>query len=160
MVEFVCFHNPDEENGYLSNWTLCQFNVDGVEYSSLEQYMMAEKARCFYDKLTLAKIMSTNNVALIKKLGRQVTNYDNQIWDGLRQLIVYEGLLAKFSQNADFKAKLLVTKQAVLVECAVNDRIWANGLSLQDPNRNDPSKWLGRNLMGYTLMQVRKKLES
>lgn len=158
MVEFVCFHNPDDENGFLSNWTLCQFSVEGIEYSSLEQYMMAEKARCFHDELTLAKIMSTNDVALIKALGRQVANFDNQVWDGLRQLIVYEGLLAKFSQNTDFKAKLLATKQAVLVECAVNDRIWANGLSLQDPNRQEPSKWLGRNLLGYTLMQVRKKL--
>lgn len=35
-MEIICFHNPDEENGYLSNWYLADFNVDGIKYSSME----------------------------------------------------------------------------------------------------------------------------
>ena len=27
-MEIICFHNPDEENGYLSNWYLSDFEVD------------------------------------------------------------------------------------------------------------------------------------
>ena len=30
MGNFVFFHNPDEENGYLSNWYLSDFKYDGV----------------------------------------------------------------------------------------------------------------------------------
>ena len=37
----ICFHNPEEENGYLSNWYLSEFTVDGIKFSSMEQYMMA-----------------------------------------------------------------------------------------------------------------------
>lgn len=29
-MNVICFHNPDEENGYLSNWYLSDFIVDGI----------------------------------------------------------------------------------------------------------------------------------
>ena len=38
MREIICFHSPDECNGYLSNWYLSDFSVDGIGYSSMEQY--------------------------------------------------------------------------------------------------------------------------
>ena len=43
MNKIICFHNPDEENGYLSNWYLSNFKSDGIEYTSMEQYMMYQK---------------------------------------------------------------------------------------------------------------------
>ena len=33
-----------------SQWWDCRFTVDGVEYRTAEQYMMAEKARLFGDE--------------------------------------------------------------------------------------------------------------
>lgn len=45
-MEIVCFHNPNEENGYLSNWYPSKFVVDGVSFSSMEQYMMYHN--CYY----------------------------------------------------------------------------------------------------------------
>ena len=71
---------------------------------------------------------------------------------------MYEGLKAKFSQNEELKEKLLATKDAVLAECAVRDRIWGIGLSMTDPDRNDFGKWNGQNLLGYALMMVRERL--
>ena len=104
------------------------------------------------------KILSTDDVAEIKTLGREVSNYDEHVWNGVRQIVVYEGLLAKFSQNQDLKDRLKDTGGAVLAECAVKDRIWGTGLSMNDPNRFDMSKWRGQNLLGYTLMMVRERL--
>ena len=46
----------------------------------------------------------------------------------------------------------------ILAECAVKDRIWGIGLSMKDENRYDKSKWRGENLLGYTLMMVRERL--
>ena len=48
-MNIICFHNPDEENGYLSNWYLSQFSINGIQFSSMEQYMMYKKAVCFKD---------------------------------------------------------------------------------------------------------------
>lgn len=39
-MNVVCFHGEDEENGYLSNWYSSPFALDGVSFSSMEQYMM------------------------------------------------------------------------------------------------------------------------
>lgn len=157
-MQIICFHNPEEENGYLSNWYPSNFMVDGIQFSSMEQFMMYRKAICFHDECIAEKILSTKDVAKIKALGRAVKDYDENYWNGVRQVIVYEGLLAKFSQNAELKDNLVDTGNALLAECAVKDRIWGIGLSMKDENRYNRSKWRGQNLLGYTLMMVRERL--
>lgn len=157
-MKIVCFHSPDEENGFLSNWYPSNFEMNHIKFSSMEQYMMYQKAACFGDQMIADQILGTDNVARIIELGRQVADYDENCWNGLRQLIVYEGLLAKFSQNNELLLKLKATGTAVLAECAVKDRIWGIGLSMKDPDRLDRAKWKGKNLLGYALMMVREKL--
>ena len=158
MMKIIGFHNPQEENGYLSNWYLSDFIVGEKMFSSMEQYMMYQKAMCFGDTEMAKRIMETEDVAEIKRLGRLVSGYHDHIWNGVRQILIYEGLLAKFSQNQELKDKLLATEDAVLAECAVTDCIWAIGLSMHDPNRYDISKWKGQNLLGYGLMMARNRL--
>lgn len=154
----ICFHNPNEENGYLSNWYPAAFTTDGVTFSTMEQYMMYRKAVCFGDVKVAEQIHATEDVAEIKALGRLVSGYDESLWNGVRQIVVYEGLLTKFSQNPDLRKQLKETGSAVLAECAVKDRIWGIGLSMHDPDRLDQVKWKGQNLLGYTLMMVRDRL--
>lgn len=156
----ICFHNPNEENGYLSNWYPSPFTLAGVTFSSLEQYMMYRKAVCFGDDKVATQILATEDVAEIKALGRLVSGYDESLWNGVRQIVVYEGLLAKFSQNPELKAQLKDTGKAVLAECAVKDRIWGIGLSMHDSDRLDRAKWQGQNLLGYALMMVRERLQT
>jgi hypothetical protein len=157
-MSVICFHNPNEENAYLSNWYPSPFTVEKKNFSSMEQFMMYRKAICFGDEAVATNILSTDDASQIKALGRQVSNYDEHIWNGIRQIVVYEGLLAKFSQNEDLKDRLKSTGEAILAECAVKDLIWGVGLSMKDPNRLDKTKWKGQNLLGYTLMMVRERL--
>ena len=156
--QIIGFHNPDEEYGYLSNWYRSDFEKDGIRFSSMEQYMMYQKALCFRDEKVAAEILKTDYVGHIKELGRQVSNYDESRWNGKRQILVYEGLLAKFEQNEDLKVQLKSTGDAILAECAVKDRIWGIGLSMKDPDRLDVKKWHGTNLLGYALMIVRERV--
>lgn len=158
MAKVVCFHKPEEENGCFSNWYMSTFSVNGTEYSSMEQYMMHKKAVVFRDNKTAIEILSLSDVARIKALGREVKNYDDRVWNGLRQIIVHKGLLAKFSQNEELGKKLLDTGYSMLAECAVSDRIWGIGLSMHDPRRLDVSSWNGQNLLGFALMAVREEL--
>ena len=154
-MNIICFHNPDEENGYLSNWYGCTFKVNGILFSSMEQFMMYKKAERFGDHLISHRILETDDVAEIKSLGRQVTGYDDHIWNGIRQIIVYEGLLAKFSQNELLRRRLKMTEQMIFAKCVVKDQIWGIGLAMNDPRRYNINQWNGKNLLGYTLMMVR-----
>ena len=153
----LCFHNPDEENGYLSNWYLAEFQIDGTSFSSMEQYMMFQKARNFNDDIIAEQILRIDDVVRIKKLGRQVSGYDEKLWNGIRQIVVYEGLQAKFAQNENLRHLLNSTGDNILAECAVKDKIWGIGLSMSDPDRLNREKWKGQNLLGYSLMLVRDK---
>lgn len=160
MSRVICFHNPYEMNGYLSNWYLSDFEIDGIKYTSMEQYMMYKKAILFNDDEIAQQILATSNVGKIKALGRSVKNYDDIIWNGLRQITVYKGLLEKFRQNDDLRKKLLDTKQNILAECAVQDKVWGIGLSMKDDNRFDLNEWQGQNLLGFSLMSVRTELNN
>ncbi len=157
-MDIICFHNPDEENGYLSNWYLSEFTIDEVTFSSMEQYMMYKKALCFHDMDIANQILATDDVSKIKALGRLVRNYNESYWNGVRQIIIYNGLLAKFSQNEDLKEQLKATGNAILAECAVKDKIWGIGLSMKASKRLDRDQWKGQNLLGYALMMVRESL--
>lgn len=158
MRQIIGFHNPEEEYGFLSNWYLSEFQVDDMKYSSMEQYMMYQKAVLFQDNEIAEQIMMTDQVGAIKGLGRNVRHYEEHVWNGRRQIIVYRGLTEKFMQNPVLREKLLVTGEAVLAECAVQDRIWGIGLSMKDERRFDMREWQGQNLLGYALMEVRAQL--
>ena len=100
------------------------------------------------------KITAAQRMAIV---GFQEDDIDN-VWNGVRQIIIFEGLMAKYSQNPELGEKLKATGNAILAEAAVNDRIWGIGLSMKDPKRLEPKQWNGQNLLGYATMLVREKL--
>lgn len=120
--------------------------------------MMYSKAILFNDNEIASQIMLTSNVGKIKALGRCVRDYNESVWNGMRQIIVYKGLVQKFMQNQDLLNKLLETEDSILAECSVQDRVWGIGKSMSDDDRYYIDKWDGENLLGYSLMLVRSEL--
>lgn len=156
---FVFFYAPEDENGYLSNWYPSYFILEGEVFTSTEQYLMYYKAVLFGDDKTKWEILSTDDLATIKKLGRKVSNYKEDIWNVCRQLVMEEGLRAKFSQDDELKRKLLGTGEATLAECAPRDLVWGIGISSEDKARFDRSAWKGENRLGKALMKIRAELK-
>ncbi len=76
----------------------------------------------------------------------------------MRQMVALRALMGKFEQNEDLKQKLLDTGDAFLVECARTDKIWACGIRLDDDKRFDAANWDGENILGFALMEVRRRL--
>ncbi len=120
---------------------------------------MYRKCKLFGDVAAAAKVLATDDTAQQQAIGRKCAGYIDSVWAGTRQIVAWEGLKAKFRQNDDLKQKLLSTGDAFLVECAVSDKIWACGVALHDEKRKDASNWLGRNILGFTLMEVRTALQ-
>ena len=157
-VDAVFFHKPSEPHGYLSNWYPSPFELDGVRYSSAEQYIMYRKCVIFGDTASAGAVLATDDPGAQQAIGRGAKGYIGDVWAGRRQLVAVRGLLAKFSQNRDLKERLLDTGDAWLVECAQSDAIWACGIRLDGDERFDAGRWRGQNLLGFALMEVRSIL--
>jgi ribA/ribD-fused uncharacterized protein len=143
-----------------SQWWPCRFEIDGQTYSSAEQFMMASKARLFGDDEALAAILQTSDPAAVKKLGRGVRDFNENAWAAERFELVTRGNVAKFGQDAAYRAYLLGTDEDVLVEAAPRDMIWGIGLGRDHPKAADPRTWRGKNLLGFALIRARQALRS
>ena len=154
----VFFHKPEEPNGYLSNWHMSSFEIDGIRFSSSEQYIMYSKCMLFGDEASAKAALAAADQQELQDIGRAAKGYIDCVWAGVRQLIAMRALLAKFRQNEDLKKKLLDTGDAYLAECAKSDQYWACGVSLYDDARHDAAKWTGQNILGFALMEVRRIL--
>ena len=165
-IKFLLFwgHQPSKDGSMTSScfsqWWPSIFEDKGVIYKTAEQYMMAEKARLFGDLTIYQKIMDCKSPAAAKKLGRQVKNFKQDIWEKRRFEIVKRGNYLKFSQNSELKTYLLQTKMRILVEASPVDKIWGIGLAADHNDAQHPMKWRGLNLLGFALMEVRDQLQS
>lgn len=142
-----------------SNFTKCRFTVDGTEFNCGEQWIMYAKANLFNDLNVGQQILRTAAPAAIKKLGRQVKNFDEEIWKANRVSLVKKGLLEKFRQNKIARDMLLGTGEEIIVEASPTDKIWGVSLGMNNPNVHDMSKWKGLNLLGRVLMEIREELQ-
>lgn len=143
-----------------SQWHKSPFIIDGITYPNAESCMMAGKARLFGDAATCAKILTTTNAREIKALGREVTNFDEEVWKAERAEIIYRGNLAKFQQNENLRKALLDTGDRVLVEAAPNDAVYGIGIDARKARITPVDQWPGLNLLGKALMRVRTELRA
>ena len=69
--------------------------------------------------------------------------------------VVVKGNIAKFSQNEKPLDLLLSTDDKILVEASPKDTVWGIGLDESSSEAIQPRKWIGENLLGFALMEVR-----
>ena len=128
-----------------------------MTFTSVEQYIMYRKCVIFGDSESAAKCLDTEDPAVQQQLGRDANGYNETVWNGLRQAVALRALTAKFTQNDTLRTLLLSTGGAFLVEAA-HDPVWGCGISLYSENRHDIGAWVGTNLLGFALMEVRSAL--
>jgi ribA/ribD-fused uncharacterized protein len=116
---------------------------------------MYNKALMFGDVNALDAIMGTTSPRAQKAYGRNVNNFDEEIWHKHSKNIVYTGNWAKFTQNIDLCQRLLATTPTLLVEASPYDKIWGIGLSEADAKNTPSNQWKGTNWLGEILTQVR-----
>lgn len=91
----------------------------------------------------------------VKAYGKEVSNFNKKIWLENREPIVLSGSYLKYEQNVGMKALLMATKGTVLVEASPWDEIYGVGLAKTDRRIKNPSQWLGLNLLGKALTNLR-----
>lgn len=145
-----------------SNFYPSEFDMEGHHFYWSEQAFMWQKAIAFGDSEIAEKILTMKpdiNTALeCKNLGRKVSGFDSLRWDEISFAAMKKALHEKFTQDSFLHDQLIETGNLILVEASPYDKIWGIGLSENDPDAQDETKWKGSNLLGKVLMEVREEL--
>lgn len=147
-------------NGFCGQWFKSPFvDENGIKFNTAEQYMMYQKAITFDDNEIANRILEETNPKVQKALGRQVKNFDVDVWNAVSRDVVYKGNYLKFTQNPNLKVLLLNVKEDELVEASPYDKIWGIGMGADDPRCQDKNKWQGSNWLGEVLTKLRNNLK-
>lgn len=153
----IYFYEQNKSYGWMSNFYPSNFvDSDGNNFSCTEQYLMFMKAKTFEPtNIALQNyIMNESHPVKIKKLGRSVKNYDDNLWNAIRYDVMKSGLRLKFGQNNVLKNLLIETGDKTLYEASKYDKIWGIGFYPHEAINTD-KKLFGENLLGNALMDIR-----
>ncbi|VDO52369.1 unnamed protein product [Haemonchus placei] len=143
-----------------SNHHVCRrLLIHEQKFSNAEQYYMWSKAKFCKDFSAANAILYLKDPKMIKQVDSQLKNVNQKEWMKFSWKVRMKAAMAKFKQNQRMRYQLFRTIGSTLVEADVHDTYWGIGLSIDDPNIADPSKWRGANVMGEVLMQVRDVLK-
>jgi ribA/ribD-fused uncharacterized protein len=127
---------------FLSNFYSCPVTWDGITYQNNEAAFQSAKV---LDK-NIRKTFANLNPSDAKRKGRHVILRPD--WEDVKYDIMYEIVLAKFSQNDTLKHKLLETHHQHLEEGNTwGDKVWGT------------VHGVGENHLGKILMRVRAVLQ-
>lgn len=171
-----------------SNFHPSVFTYKDLTFVSNEQFLMYGKAKTFHDEKIAQEIMEFNKHPLlsqfisgeisreeiinntqltkewnslmkkIKEKGRNVSNFNDEIWSKTRHKIVFVGAKNKFLQNSVILNDLKESKNNFMVEASAYDKIWGCGLWEQDAKKTPPEQWPGTNLLGKVLNHLKQEL--
>ena len=145
----------------LSNFHPANFTVNGVHYTSSEQFIQHTEALLFNDYATAKKIINATNAMECKELSREILNFEKTTWEENAKSKCKPGIFQKFYQNSCLRDVLIhCTGDKQIIESA-KDKFWGTGIPLQDDNCLNPRKWLSRGpgIMGEILTEIREELQ-
>ncbi|MBO9595651.1 MAG: NADAR family protein [Niabella sp.] len=141
----IKFYKVNEPYGFFSNFAPYPIVIKHEIWKTVEHYFQASK---FEDERIKLKIGEMNSPMDVAKEGRKRTNEIRTDWENVKDAIMHEALLCKFSQHPKLRKALVLTADSVLIEHTKNDFYWADG-----------GDGTGKNRLGMLLMNVRDELQ-
>ena len=142
----INFYGVSDDFGQFSNFAPFPIHLDGERWPTSEHYFQAQK---FDDEKYRQEIRKANSPMIAARLGRSRKVKIRRDWESVKEGIMRDAVLAKFTQHEELRTLLLSTGDAKLVEQTENDAYWGDG--------GDGS---GKNRLGIILMEVRETLRA
>lgn len=139
----IWFYSTKEAYGFFSNLSLHEVSFKGRVFPSSEHYFQAMKFEQSPPDFDAIASMPTPIAAAHG--GRDRSRPLRPDWESVKDQIMFDAVLDKFTRHHDLRRALLDTGDKVLVEHTERDNYWGDG---GGPGR-------GRNMLGITLMRVR-----
>lgn len=143
MKETIKFYRSNDPYGFLNNFKKAKMFIYNHWWNNVESAYQAMKCVKPED---FTAIWQAKTPREARDLGQTVSLVPG--WNELKYDVMYDCVLAKFTQNHDLLRQLLATDDAILVENSPTDYYWGCGA--------DGS---GSNNLGRILMDVREKLK-
>jgi len=132
----------DPSYGYLSNFYFAKFKVDGFIYKTVEHFYQSKK---FVKKEHQKQVLQCSLASDARRLGKQLPM--REIFDVIKDYVMYQGVYEKFKQNPLLAQKLKYTETSHIIENSPWDNYWGSGKTGK-----------GLNKLGQILMLVRSRL--
>ena len=142
----ILFYEPQDPNGYLSNFSICPIKVNGQMWATSEHYYQAMK---FVPEYLRNTIFRASTPAEAFALSRQHEKHVRDDWYDIRIDVMKFIVTEKFKQNPHLAQSLANTGDSVIKEHSPKDNFWGDG-----------GNGTGKNHLGKILMAVRQQLRS
>jgi ribA/ribD-fused uncharacterized protein len=142
----IHFYSASGEYGCFSNFSRHPVFLKGKRWPTSEHYFQAQKFAGTEHEEAVRRCKTPREAA---DLGRSRKLPLRRDWEKVKDSVMREAVLAKFTQHDDLRAVLLGTGEAEIVEHTARDSYWGDG--------GDGS---GRNMLGRILMSARTELRA
>lgn len=140
----INFYSVNDEYGEFSNFAGYSIKLKGKRWPTSEHYFQGQK---FQDAGHREQVRKAKTPMIAARLGRDRKKKLRRDWESIKDNMMRDAVMAKFTQHDELRELLLATGDAKLVEHTTNDAYWGDG--------GDGS---GKNMLGRILMEVRAKL--
>ena len=145
-MNVIQFYSVSGDHGCFSNFSPHPVRIQGKTWPTSEHYFQAQKFAGTPDE---EEIRLAKSPMIAARMGRSRKRPLRKDWESVKDAIMHEAVLAKFTQHDDLREILLSTGDAEIVEHTTNDRYWGDG-----------GDGRGQNRLGKILMRVREELRS
>jgi len=140
----INFYHLGDPYGEFSNFARYPIQLHGKTWPTSEHFFQAQK---YAGTPREEEIRHAKTPSEAARLGRDRKVGLRPDWESVKDAVMREAVLAKFTQHDELRELLLSTGDATLVEHTENDSYWGDG--------GDGS---GRSMLGRILMEVRAEL--
>jgi N-glycosidase YbiA len=142
--DVIRFYAVSDDYGNFSNFSPHPVRLKGKTWPTSEHYFQAQRFAGTPDE---EEVRLAKSPMIAARMGRSRKRPLRNDWESVKDSIMHEAVLAKFTQHADLRETLLATGDSTIVERTGNDAYWGDG--------GDGS---GKNRLGQILMRVREEL--
>ena len=147
-----------DDDPYFSPVAQHTFEVNGIKFSSVLQYVYYRKAMMSKDFALADDIIKIDNIMSIKTLARTIKTLDIAKWNEIKSYIMYTALVNCIWQNEDLEGKIKEFRNR-LVLYANKDLFLGIGLPKSAQCLLDTDKWRGQNNYGWAVMKALAQTE-
>src|SRR5688572_15425176 len=144
MKNEIRFWRVSDPYGEFSNFAPIRVYLKELIWPTAEHYFQAQK---FAGTEREELIRRATSPMIAANMGRSRQHPLRPDWESVKEDVMREVLLAKFTQHEEARDLLLSTGDARIIEASPKDRYWGDGA--------DGS---GLNRLGVLLMEVRERL--